>query len=94
MALKQIIEDSIIVSVLDKPNKDGKVFPKLVVCDDYGKTHRIGIKPDLVGRFRSMRGQTLSQLVVSVWDRQGPTGNTFQTYDLDSYELKTQARAA
>lgn len=91
---KQLFERVMIVNVLDQPDKaTGKVFPKVVVCSDYGEAARIGIKFEEIGKYKSAIAQR-ANLVVQVWTKQTRDGRPFDTYQMDSFQLLTAARAA
>lgn len=91
---KQLFERVMVVSILDRPDKaTGKVFPKVVVCSDYGEAARIGIKLEEIGKYKSAVGQW-ANLVVQVWTKKTHDGRPFDTYQMDSFQLLSVARAA
>lgn len=91
---KQLFERVMVVNVLDQPDKvTGKVFPKVVVCSDFGDAARIGIKLEEIGKYKAAIGQR-ANLVVAVWTKQTRDGRPFDTYQMDSFQLLSAARAA
>lgn len=91
---KQLFERVMIVNVLDQPDRTtGKVFPKVVVCSDFGEAARIGIKLEEIPKYKSAIGQR-ANLVVQVWTKQTRDGRPFDTFQMDSFQLLTAARAA
>jgi hypothetical protein len=91
---KLVFEDVMVINVLDQPNKDNKVFAKLVVCDHFGHGDRVGIDITQVAKFRAMIGHKIS-FIAKVWTQQGRDGGTFDTYQLDSIEsVKPALKAA
>lgn len=91
---KQLFEKVMIVNVLDQPDKNtGKVFPKVVVCNDFGDAARIGIKLEEIPKYKSAIGQR-ANLVAAVWTKTTRDGRPFDTYQMDSFQPLTAARAA
>lgn len=91
---KQLFERVMVVNVLDQPDKaTGRVYPKVVVCSDFGEAARIGIKPEEITKYKSAIGQR-ANLVACVWTKQARDGRPFDTYQMDSFQVLAAARAA